>query len=156
MKESQPANQSSVNRNFIMIANAGQEIKSTNYWETAFNDNGYFYVSANAGALRMLCPKGWENAVKEMQTGKEVIISCGLNRYYNRQMVELLFEDFTDSPYSMELSKEQFDRTLSPDNCATAREFSVWVCDNGVPKQAFQRPCYIRAVPRIPWLKARK
>ena len=48
----------------IMIGNDGPLIARTNYFETELAKNGYFYLSWNAGAARLLVPES-QNAFIE-------------------------------------------------------------------------------------------
>lgn len=54
----------------LTIENDGVEIKSTNYWNTVFSESGLYFLSANAGSLRMLVPSG--NRPKVVEHLKEI------------------------------------------------------------------------------------
>ena len=96
----------------ITIVNQGQILKSTNYWDSELARNGYFFLSWNAGAGRLLIPDAHKASIREMKTGREVIISRG--KLDGRDALELMFEDGSDSPYCIHLVAEQCDR-LIPD-----------------------------------------
>lgn len=99
----------------ITIENAGQRILKTNYWDSEHAEKGYFYLSWNAGAGRVLVPDSQKPALREMKTGKYVIVSRGpWPEQGGREGIELLFEDGSDNPYCVHLVSEQCDR-LIPD-----------------------------------------
>ncbi len=62
---------------FHTIDNKGQDIVSTNYFESEHASKGKVYMSVNAGAFRLLLPDSQMQLLEEMATGKEVIISMG-------------------------------------------------------------------------------
>lgn len=93
----------------IMVSNDGPRITSTNFWQTAVNSKGFFYLSSNAGAYRLLVPKSREASIPDMLAGKEVIITKGHDSHFQREMVEILFDDHTATPFSLYLSVEQTD-----------------------------------------------
>src|ERR1017187_6217579 len=104
----------------LLISNRGQLVADTNYWDSEHAKNGFFYLSWNAGAGRLLVPDSQKAAIREMRTAKEhVVISSGLwmepDKNIGRAMLELLFDDNSDAPYSLFLSAVQTDRTL-PDS----------------------------------------
>ncbi len=137
----------------IVIENHGPLIVSTNYWRTDAAKAGKVYCSCNAGAIRILIPKSQRHMVDEMRSAKYVILSRGpwkANRL--NEAVELLFEDETQTPFSMHLSVESFD--LLPAKPEPGREWivSIWLEKDREPKKALERPCKWRLVKEIPCL----
>ena len=61
----------------LHLANQGQKIVSTNFWDTEMARRGYAYLSWNAGAARLLLPGALGPAVREMKSAKYVIVSRG-------------------------------------------------------------------------------
>ena len=61
----------------LEIRNQGQAILSTNYWDSDHAKAGYFYLSWNAGAGRLLVPDSQKATLREMKGAREVIISRG-------------------------------------------------------------------------------
>lgn len=99
----------------LEIRNQGQAIASTNYWDSEHAQRGYFYLSWNAGAGRLLVPDRQKAALREMKGAREVIISRGpWTDHGGREALELLWEDGSDSPFSIHFVAEQCDR-LIPD-----------------------------------------
>jgi len=131
---------------YIEIGNNGQEITDTNYWYTPHAQKGHFYLSWNAGAARLLVPRSQLSTIDEMKTGKLVIISRG--EYENRDALELLFEDYTDTPYFITLVTDQTDRLLPASDAGSEFVFSVWT-ENG--KQFTLKAMY-RTVGKLPFL----
>lgn len=134
----------------IQIQNNGPDIVSTDYWDSEHAQKGYCYLTWNAGAARLLVPDSLSPALTEMRTAKYVIISRGKWREkHDRDALELLFEDNTDSPYSMHIVAEQSDRLLPENNQGGGFIVTVWT---RAGKQ-LEFPGKYRKVSRIPCLK---
>jgi hypothetical protein len=110
---------------FISIGNNGQDIASTNYWSSEQALAGLCFASTNAGAIRLLVPKATEFALSEMRTGKKITIERSLS--HDKRCVDIVFEDGTDSPFFLTISKKQFDLLPGPQ---VRKPFSVWT-ENG-------------------------
>lgn len=140
---------------FIELQNNGQEIISTNYFDTTHAQRGYFYLSSNAGAFRLLVPDGQIPVIEECKTATEVIISRGPWPEQGRQdAIEILFEDRSDSPYAIHLSSEQVDRLpLDQDQDIRGQpprwRFAAWARAG----KALELPCRYRRVKEIPCLR---
>lgn len=106
----------------ITITNNGQALTSTNYWQTEHASTGLLYLSGNAGALRLLVPEAAEGLLAEMRTGKRVTIEPSLH-LPDGQCVDLVFEDGTDSPFSVAVDLKQIDRPLQR---GAGIPFTVW------------------------------
>jgi len=61
----------------ITIGNAGQEIGSTDYWDSEYALAGKCFVSINAGCIRLLIPELMFHIMPEIETGKKIIVSRG-------------------------------------------------------------------------------
>lgn len=135
----------------LKIGNDGAEIESTNFWQTSINEHHKFYLSINAGAFRLLVPSAHEATLSgELGTTKEVIISRGpWPPANNKDSLELLFEDGSDCPYSIQLSPPQIH--LFPNNSFLENDliFSVWA-ESG---KLFEFKARYRRVEHLPWLK---
>ena len=105
---------------FIAIANDGQDIRTTNYWNTGFAMAGLCFVCTNAGAIRLLVPKAGECYIDEMRTGKKVTVERG---FQNPLAVDVVFEDGTDTPFRISMDRQQIDGPLCPQMRAP---FTVW------------------------------
>lgn len=104
----------------IEISNNGAEIASTNYWDTEHAHSGFCYLSGNAGTLRLLVPPEAEVMLAEMRTGRTVTIEASM--HMPGQCWDVVFEDGTDSPFSVAIDKKQLDRKLEKGSCRLA----VW------------------------------
>ena len=131
----------------ITISNNGQAIAETNYFDTEHARRGYFYLSTNAGCTRLLVPDSQIAAIPEFKTAKYVILSRGPWPDQGRpEGIELLFEDFSDSPYAIHMLPEQCD--MLPDGKGKWM-FAVWTREG----RQFKCPLKIRKVDEIPFLK---
>ena len=90
----------------LVVQNNGREIAATNYWELGTDK---FLFSVNAGAVRVLVPLGMDNAALEMATGKVAVLSIGKDKRYGYDRAHLMFDDGSDSPYSIESNLPAFD-----------------------------------------------
>lgn len=91
----------------IKIVNNGSEIVETNYWETQNAKKGYYYLTWNAGAARLLVPIPMHPSLHEMKTGKFVVITP------NDLVLDILFDDESDYPYLIQLDVRQCDRKIT-------------------------------------------
>lgn len=135
----------------ISIANNGTRIASTNYWGSSLEAAGIFYVSVNAGAIRLLVPRGSESAVNEMKTAKEVVFSRGMDSRNNRDSLEILFDDHSDNPFAIFSPIDACDRWLTEEG--PLKEFTVWTLKNGSPKCRITRRGVYRKVDFLPYMK---
>lgn len=114
--------------------------------------SGYYYLSLNAGALRLLCPAVGHRAISEMKTAQYVIGTWGEcvdpsvmeGLQLGKEMVELLFEDQSETPFLLFISRdEQTDRIPLPTD---VRElvFTAWVGGAVGPEKVISKPCYCR------------
>jgi hypothetical protein len=99
--------------NIIRVDNNGPELISSNFWGGGLARAGLYYLTPNAGALRLLVPQSREVEISEMLTAKEVIVTRGTHRQAARPMVEILFDDHTPDPFVLQLSLEQIERGFS-------------------------------------------
>ena len=135
------------------IINAGRKIQDTNYFTSDLGKCNIVNLTFNAGAGRLLVPNGYKDEVlREIGTAKHVVLSLG--RFYPeeeapRMMGELMFEDFSDSPYSIHIQQEMIDRKLTSDR---QKSTLLIYTEDGEYKKEFK--LYIRTVPTLPCLKA--
>ena len=135
---------------FIQIENDGPDIARTNYYDSPNARAGYFYLSINAGAFRLIIPDSQLQVMAELITGKEVIVSRGPWPDQNRSdALELLFEDGSQNPYCLHLVPQQCDRLPGAKDTGKQWLFSVWSRTG----KHFELPCYIRQVKKLPCLK---
>lgn len=146
----------------IRIDNVGPRITGTDYFDSEHARRGMAYLSANAGALRLLLPeRGW---LDEMRGAEYAIITRGewtpeLVRQpdgsrrvqHPRDAIELLFEDHTDSPMAMHLVVEQVDRMpVRADEGRTDLQLLVYTAG---PTLEMELPARYRRARRLPHLK---
>ena len=142
----------------IQITNDGQRLVSTNYWQTEHAARGLVYLSINAGAFRLLLPPAQMDALIDLRTARDVVISRGPWPAQGRpDAFELLFDDGSQSPFALHLDSRQVDR-LPPD--ADARKeyrCTVWTPDpsSGAPSCVIDLPAYYRLSKRLPDMRPR-
>lgn len=136
----------------ITITNRGPDIAATDYWDCPANEWGILHLSVNAGAFRLLIPRGLECLLNEIATAKRVVITRGPWRELpNLDAVELLFDDESDSPFVVHLGADQC-ATLPPaSEHGKTCVFSAWTAPrrNG-PRKALERPAVFHAAERVP------
>ncbi len=138
------------------IQNVGLEIGSTTYWTTDHARRGDFYLSLHGEAFRLLVPPSKETEVGECRSAVEVIISRGpWPQIGKSDGLEILFEDRSDSPYSILLRRDAADhlpRDTERDQPGEPPRWrlAVWTRAGKV----LELPCRYRTVKRIPCLKA--
>ncbi len=91
----------------IHIANNGEKISETNYFDTDHAKIGECYLSWNAGAARLLVPELLIDSLAEMRTGKKAHIIKYLDA------IEIVFDDYTQSPFFLTLATRQCDREIA-------------------------------------------
>jgi len=138
----------------IEIHNHGPLILASNYWESDCERTGKIFLSPNAGAVRLLWPRSLRQAIEDMRAAQYAV--CSLGPWPEQrldQAVEILWEDGSDSPYSVHLSPASCGAL--PGEPAAGREWviSVWDLKKNRPHKALERICHWRRVPAIPWLK---
>lgn len=139
----------------IRVSNHGPLITSTNYWDSDLARQGKVFVSVNAGAVRVLLPPVRYPDLTDMRQAKYCVLSRGPWPAERRQeAVEIMWEDESQSPYTMHLTPESFD--LLPAEPEPGREWicSVWMAKDGQPHKSLERICHWRRVDKIPCLRA--
>jgi hypothetical protein len=134
--------------NVVIIQNDGQKITKTNYWQSEHAENGYFYVSVNAGCYRLLVPHSKQNEIAEMKTASSVVISRG--QWNGKDAFEIMFEDNTSSPFCLYIVAAQWDRL--PLDSDTGRKGVFHVYFGGEIVLRFDE-VYYRKVEKLPCLK---
>ena len=134
----------------MIIQNRGQALLATDYWDSPNARAGYFYLSWNAGAWRVLVPDNQKPALREMRTAVEVIVSRGpWSDQGGREALELLWEDGSDNPYCLHLVAEQTDRLLPDTDQGGGFVITAWT--RGGLKGRW--PGRYRRVDHIPYLE---
>ena len=136
--------------NPIIFSNAGQAIKATNYWQSEHARSGLVYLSWNAGAGRLLVPMTQLAMLAEMETAKYVIVSRGpASVGVKTAEIELLFEDDSETPFSIQMSLAQCDRIIPASNEGGGFDITVWT-ETG---EQMRFPGKYRIVKKLPCLK---
>jgi len=131
------------------IEDDGSEIVKSNYWGSEFAQKGYFFCSFNAGTARLLIPDSRVDELPEMATSKLIVLTRGTwNR--KKDALEILFDDGSDEPYSMHLSKDQLDRLIPVSDNGRDLTFSAW---SRGPVKLLERPAKFRIVKNLPCLE---
>jgi hypothetical protein len=132
----------------LVIENNGPEIFSSNFWDS---ETASFFLSVNAGAARLLIPDSRIDEIRKM-TGKLVILSRGpCWPQADKDAIEIMFDDGSKTPYSIQLMEEQTDQLISASMHGRDLTFSAWG-KNAV--KIFERPARFRTVIRLPCLEA--
>ena len=93
--------------NIISIETSKGEVIKTNFFESSYNLQGLFYLSYNDKFFQLFIPSKYLSEIKEMKTGKYVVITIGFYKKLGKEMVELMFEDYSSTPYSLHLVMSQ-------------------------------------------------
>ena len=140
----------------IEIQNNGPELISTNYWQSKHAQKGYVYLTVNAGCFRLLVPVNKQLSIDDMITGKIVLITRGpWPDMKKKDALELLFEDYTDSPYILQIASSQVDRM--PEDSDQDRKgekprwmFAIYTEADG---KIFEVPARYRRAKKLPYMK---
>lgn len=138
----------------IEIANHGPLILSSTYWGSGYEAAGKIFCSPNAGSIRILVPRTRREIIAECRKVEYVILSRGpWPAMALAEGIEILFEDHSESPFSIQLTPESF--ALLPAKPPAEQEWilALWDLKKNRPHKAVERKCYWRRVPKIPWLK---
>lgn len=135
----------------IITENHGPLIRSSNYWQSEMAVSGYYYLTPNAGTFRLLCPQNRKDEIRELRTGKTVVLTVGIvhaiaqpGMQIGREMTELLFDDRSESPFALYLSMEQWERLPAADDYNKLWEFTAWESRRGLPHKVMSRPAFLR------------
>jgi hypothetical protein len=138
----------------LFIENDGPVITTTNFWRTEMARAGKFYLSTNAGAFRLLVPPQHTGVLKDMRGARACVVSRGPYPGMGPDMLELLFDDGSQDPFSLHLSPGAVDRMPTDQDSAYTWTLSVWTHRVGhAATKALEVPCHYRRVPRLPDLR---
>lgn len=137
--------------NIITVQNHGPLIERTNYYESALAASGKLYVSVNAGAIRILLPPSKFRDLTEMRQSKFCILSCGLWPEMGlAEAIEIMFEDYSNSPYALHLAPESFDALPAKPEPGREWVLYVYTLKAGRLHKSLERKCFWRRVEKIP------
>lgn len=137
-------------RPFLITQNNGPELVFTNFWD-AEPELKHCAFSVNAGAIRLLvpeCKRSWLPAM----VGCEYVIASRLKTIRPKEVaIEFLFEDHSQTPFSIHTSPEAFLGVFPiADSDTIERKLTIWTQG---PNKVAELPLFIRNVPRLPWMK---
>lgn len=92
----------------ITIANDGTRIASTNYWQTEHAAKGLVYLSVNAGAVRLLVPRGWP----DLDNPRVVRVTLQIIGAPAVGVAHILLEDGSHDPGYLTIDARQCDRAM--------------------------------------------
>jgi hypothetical protein len=134
----------------IMVENDGAVLVSTNYWQTDHCAKGLFYMTTNAGCVRLLVPPVKEGDISEMTRGvREVVLTRG--RLEGIDCVEIMFEDGSNSPFAIHMQATLADRLWPPRDEAKPWRFAIYTRSGKVAEYV----CYLRRAPLLPHMRSR-
>lgn len=134
----------------IVIKNNGAEIVSTNYWRTEHCTRGLFYLSTNAGCLRLLVPPSQQGHLSDMQTGvREVLLTRGV--LDGHEAIEILFEDGSAAPFALHVGRQQADRLWTAGDEGRQWRLAIHTQSGKVS----EHPCYLRRAATLPYMRPR-
>jgi hypothetical protein len=135
-------------KKMFTIENKGPEIVSTNYWLTEHAQRGYVFLSANAGAIRLLVPNKAARHLPDMLSAKEVIVSRGpLPEDGRHDALEILFEDYSEQPFMIHVGTERIDRMPADSDRNRSFVFAIWTPEGKMKEM----PGRYRKVNRLPF-----
>jgi hypothetical protein len=122
----------------------------TTYFNTEMCEKGFYYLVHNMDRYFLFLPKRNERVLKEMETGKSIIITRG-NHNGKNDSFEVMFDDNSDNPYMIILEDEQFTR-ISPLKEGWNGTFYVYSGDLEEYKLYFSQ-VYYRITDNLPCLQ---
>lgn len=135
----------------LTIRNDGQRILATNFWDSEHAAAGLFYLSWNASAGRLLVPDRQTATLADMRSAECVVVSRGpWPQAGKTEALELLFEDRSDSPFTIHLGAEQTDRLIPDFQQGGGFVVAVWTRAG----EQMRLPGKYRRVARLPCLDA--
>ena len=138
----------------LSVANDGQAITATNYWQSEIEAAGKFFLSVNAGAIRLLVPRSRVAMVEEVRGAEYAILSRGpWPAGGTDEAIEMLWEDHSDTPYSLHLTTASCDLLPAAPEPGRQWTLSVWTLQDRAPQKATEHVCHWRRVAQLPWLK---
>lgn len=134
----------------LSIVNDGQQVASTNYFDSEHARCGLCFLSWNAGCARVLLPDSMVPHLIEMRTADLVIVSRGpWTAKGGVDALELLFEDGSSHPYSIHMGISQTDRILPESDQGKDFIVAIWTRDG----EQLRLPAKYRLAQALPWLQ---
>jgi hypothetical protein len=138
----------------LYVKNNGPLIEETNYWDSPLAIAGKLLLSVNAGCFRLLLPPTWEEQLPDITRNvSHVVISRSDYLQSHGFVLEILFEDGSESPYSFQLSAGQIFPMPAKSDARRRFKFAIYVNQGGT-RCVYETDAYFQVVPRLPWLKS--
>ncbi len=144
--------------NVAYFKNDGPELLETNYWDLEHAKKGYLHLSINAGCFRLLLPKAAGVSEEEMKSCSVVLVTRGPWPSEGKlDALEILFEDYSESPFMIHLSSQQCERMpLDSDRDRPGQNPKWMFALYNEEGKVFECPARYRKAKRIPYMKAWK
>ena len=130
---------------WLVFGNHGGDINKTNYFDSPMGSAGMYYMSTNAGVVRLLIPDTEVHQLSEMTTGKLCVLTSGI--FAGQPSVEVMFDDGTDTPFVLYLSTDQSDFRVGSDRAR--KTLTAWTRSGKVGEW----PAYQRVGKQLPNLQ---
>ncbi len=141
--------------NLIYISNQDQDhslIEDTNYWDCPLAADGKVFCSVSCGTFRLLVPPSLETLIEEIGVVECVIVSRGMWTEFGKMGFEFLFEDNSDTPYSIQtLENQVIPMPAKGDHGRTDLKFDIYIKSKKNP--ILSLPCRFRNTKSIPCMK---
>jgi hypothetical protein len=86
----------------------GEDLVASDYWDGVLPTRGVLYCAMHAVGVALLVPPSLEHTLREMRTGREVIVTRGpWPERRQADAVELMWEDDSIAPFAVQLSVSQ-------------------------------------------------
>jgi len=133
----------------VTIENDGPRLIATNYWGTEQAAAGYYYLTTNAGTVRLLVPasRAKPDQMKDMANTREVVLTRGTFMGHDN-CVEVMFEDGSPSPYCIHIDSKQVDRQWVQTDEHKRWRFAIWT-ELGLFAEYGR--CYLRRFAVLPY-----
>lgn len=127
---------------FITIENEGPVITGTNFFESELNDAGKFFVSLNAGAVRLLVP---DTMLRELKRELSLVKKVNLEKEGDWYFIVL--DDGSKNPYTLQCLPNSFDRLPAKEDVGKAITFSAWGREKGKKiEKIHECPCSYKII----------
>ena len=139
---------------YIITNNQKQDLLASNYWDSEIEARQLFYLSPNAGAIRLLVPRNSEAKLRSMtQNCDYVIVTRG--RWNGAEAVEILFEDHSDNPFVIHLTVDSCQMLPGDPGLDRQWTFAIWSLNEatGQPVKSYEFECRWRSASQLPYLK---
>ena len=136
---------------YFMASSEGPRLIGCNYWGTDRERSGFFMVSVNGGAFRLIVPDSQASCIADIRTGRQAVVTHGFHPVLGKTAYEFMFDDESNAPFCLWLEPGQFDRPFSiADAASKERQLIVYV--RGCVEVA-RLPVFFREAQTLPCLK---